>query len=187
MTHDEALTVLAILKAAYPSFYRTMSREDANAVVDLWTALFADDPVDLVAMAVKAHIAADAQGFPPHIGAIKNTMLKLTSPQTLTELEAWNLVRKAAANGFYGAEAEFAKLPPEIQKIVGGPSQLRTWAAMDENVVNSVVASNFQRSYRARMETEREIMALPAEIRRQIQCLFEGFSAERTFLGEGSI
>lgn len=186
MTRDETLAVLAVLKAAYPSFYRTMSRKDADAVVDLWTRMFADDPVDLVALAVKAHIASDGQGFPPHIGAIKTAIVKLVSPDALTEMEAWAMVRKAISNGYYGSEAEFAKLPPEIQRIVGSPNQLRAWGTMDEDEVDTVVASNFQRSYRARVAADREMQMLPSDVRQQIQRLSDGFSAERAFLGEGS-
>ena len=70
MTRAETLAVMSILKAAYPAYYRDMKRQDAEAVVNLWAEMLADYPADLVAAAVKSHIASDRKGFPPHIGAI---------------------------------------------------------------------------------------------------------------------
>ena len=54
MTRQEALAVLAILKTAYPTFYKNYSKEDINAAVDLWTTMFADDPAHIVTEAVKS-------------------------------------------------------------------------------------------------------------------------------------
>ncbi len=48
-----------------------------------------------------------------------------------------------------------------LQRIVGSPSVLREWAQNDINELQTVIASNFQRSYRARAKGEREFMALP--------------------------
>ncbi len=165
MTKKEMKAILAVLKAAYPNFCRDMQGEDLQSVVDIWTDMFKDDSVEVVAIAVKAHIAKDAKGYAPHIGAIKNAIVKLYSQDELTELEAWELVRKAIRNSGYEAREEFAKLPPVVQRLVGSPNQLREWAMMDSDVLGSVVASHFQRSYRARMESEREYLALPSDVR----------------------
>ena len=165
MTRDDTLDLLSILKAAYPNFYRDMTRKDADHVVSLWTEMFKDEPAELVALAVKAHIATDKKGFPPHIGAIKDSIVKIQQPDEMTELEAWGLVQKALRNGYYGAQEEFGKLPPVVQRLVGSPNQLREWALMDSETVSSVVASNFQRSYKARAANEREFLALPTEVK----------------------
>lgn len=176
MTREETLAIMGVLKAAYPNYYRDMNRKDAEAVVDLWATMFNDEPMQLVAMAVKAHIASDVKGFPPHIGAIKEAIVKLQTPNTMTELEAWALVSRAAQNSAYGAEEEFAKLPPIVQRLVGSPNQLRAWAMMDADAVSSVVASNFQRSYKAIMAKEKEQLALPADVREGMQALAAGMA-----------
>ena len=165
MTRDETIDLLSVLKAAYPNFYRDMTRKDADHVVSLWTDMFKEEPAELVALAVKAHIATDKKGFPPHIGAIKDAIVKIRQPDEMTELEAWGLVQKALRNGYYGAQEEFDKLPPVVQRLVGSPNQLREWAMMDTTTISSVVASNFQRSYKARAANEREFLALPAEVK----------------------
>lgn len=165
MNREETLAIMGVLKAAYPNYYRDMKRGDAEGVVELWHTMFADDPAQVVGMAVKAHIATDTKGFPPHIGAIKESIRKLTQPKEMTEQEAWALVRQATRNGIYGSQDEFDRLPPSIQKLVGSPNQLREWAMMDGETLNSVVASNFQRSYKVVAAREREMLTLPQNIR----------------------
>ena len=183
MTREETLAIMGVLKAAYPNFYKGMGRAEAEGIVDLWSSMFDQEPAQLVAVAVKAHIANDKKGYPPHIGAIKEAIVKLQEPEAMTEQEAWGLVLKALRNGIYGAQKEFDALPPMIQRLVGSPSQLKEWAMMDGDAVNSVVASNFQRSYRARAANERELLALPADVRGVMEQLGAGTAMPR--LGDG--
>lgn len=176
MTGDEALAVMAIIQTAYPRFYANTNEESAKAAAKLWATMFSDDDAVFVLSAVKAFIASDTKGFPPHIGAIKEQMRKLAQGEIgeMTEMEAWELVRKAAANGIYNADAEFAKLPATIQKVLGDASVLREYAVTDIETLGSVIASNFQRSYRARAGYAREWMKLPADV-------------QRLFGGEGAV
>ena len=176
MTREETLAIMSVLKAAYPNYYRDMNRKDAEAVVDLWATMFTDEPAELVAMSVKAFIATDTKGFPPHIGAIKEAIGKLLQPDLLTEQEAWALVSKACRNAAYNADSEFRKLPEDLKRIVGSPNQLRAWALMDEDTVQSVVASNFQRSYKAIAAKQKEQAALPWGLQQKMQTLAEGMS-----------
>lgn len=166
MDRTETLQILSVLKAAYPDFYRNMDRRDADAVVSLWEDMFRDDHVEIVAAAVKALIASDEKQYrPPHIGAVKAYIRKITQPQEMTEAEAWGLIRKASENSIYGSQTEFDKLPPIIQRLVGSPSQLKEWAMMDSDEFQTVVASNFQRSYRAKATAEREYQAIPSDVK----------------------
>ena len=186
MNRQETLAVMSVLKVAYPNFYKDMGRSDAESIVGLWEEMFKDDPAEVVAMAVKSHIANDRKGYPPHIGAIKDAIVKLhTRSNEMTEMEAWGLVRKAIGNGNYGAVEEFEKLPRTIQRLVGSPNQLREWAMMDSDVINSVVASNFQRSYKARTESEREYMALPSDVRATMAQIADGMRMPA--LGDGGM
>lgn len=174
MTREETLDLLSVLKAAYPNFYRDMTRKDADHVIELWFEMFKDEPAGLVALAVKRHIATDTKGFPPHIGAIKDAIVKIQQPDEMTEIEAWNMVRKAIRSYSWDAKEQFDKLPPVLQRLVGSPNQLQEWAKMDEDVVASVVASNFQRSYKARAANEREYLALPADVKGAMEQIAAG-------------
>lgn len=186
MNREETLTIMGVLKAAYPNYYRDMSRRDAEGIVDLWQAMFADEPLELVAAAVKTHIAGDRKGYPPHIGVIKDAIVRLTKPPELSmsEMEAWALVRKAIhgasmegwsrvwRNGVQdqrtSAERHFEALPPLVRRVVGNPNQLAEWERVDSQQIDTVIQSNFLRSWRARAEGERELLAMPADIRDKI-------------------
>ena len=165
MTREETIKVLAVLKAAYPAFYRGMKADELNGIVNLWASQFEGDDYKTVGAAVQAHIATDTKGYPPHIGAIKEAIRKITQPDEMSEMEAWGYVASALRNSGYNSVTEFDKLPPVVQRIVGSPSQLREWAMMDSDTVQSVVQSNFMRSYRVRAQSEREYLALPESVR----------------------
>lgn len=174
MTKKETAMILATLKAAYPSFYRDMSQEDAMAAANLWYDLFADNEYTLVLAAVKALIKTRTSTYPPVPGEVTEQMQKLMHPDELTESEAWSLVKHAAMRGLYNAQEEFDALPPAVQRVVGSAHQLRSWASMDSSEFDSVVASNFQRSYRARRKADREYEALPAGSREVAQAITAG-------------
>ena len=153
------------MKANYSNFYRHMTRIDAEAQVRLWCEMFEDTPYDLVGAAVKAYIATDTDGYPPNVGKIKKQIQMLTKTEEMTEQEAANLIVKACSNSLYNAESEYAKLPPVLQRLAGSPNQLREWAMMDRETLNSVVSSNLMRSYRVVAERERQYQALPSNMR----------------------
>ena len=75
MTKKEALQILAILKAAYPSSYNGMTKEEATGTVAVWCMQFADLPAEVVMMAVHKLIATNK--FPPTISEVKNKIQKI--------------------------------------------------------------------------------------------------------------
>ena len=166
MDRRETAQVLSVLRAAYPNFYKGMGRQELEGIVDLWASMFAEDDPRLVAGAVKAFIATDSKGFPPVIGAIKDKMRQITTPEMMTEQEAWGLVFQAIRDSGYRAREEFEALPPLLRSLVGSPRQLHDWGMMDEDTVQSVVASNFMRSYRARAKHQQDYEALPGNVKK---------------------
>ena len=168
MTRDDVIKIMSVLRGAYPHFYRDISKQEAYDTINLWTDMFSRDDASIVSAAVKSLIDGDDKGFPPTIGQVKAKMRLLVGSDELTEAEAWNLVSKAVKNGLYGAVEEFEKLPPAVKRIVGSPSQLRDWASMDSDTLHSVVASNFQRSYKVVATREKEIAALPDDVKKLI-------------------
>lgn len=171
MDRAETLKIMAVLRGAYPQFYRNIDRTEAEDTVNLWLDLFGRYDYPLVAAAVKSFIEADEKGFPPVPGQIAGKIRLLTGGGERTEAEAWAKISEAIKNGLYGAEEEFKQLPPDLRRLVGSPSQLRDWAMMDSDTVHSVVASNFQRSYRALTAREAEIAKLPADVRQLLSNL----------------
>lgn len=172
MTISQTAQMMAILRAAYPRFYIGMTDEDAEAALNLWHGFFADDDASLVSDAVKAFIANDTKGFPPSIGQIReklDTINQAVNGFELTPQSAWGLVKRAMKDSAYHAAERFAELPEVVREVVGSPSQLHDWAVSDDGVSESVLASNFQRSYAARAEQHRTIRRMPGDVRARIE------------------
>ena len=180
MERNEILQIMAVLRGAYPHFYRDISRKEAEDTVNLWQAMFAEDDARLAAAAVKSIVVSDTREFPPTIAHVKEQMRKLTERDAASEQEAWLLVKAATRNGLYGSKEEFAKLPPNVQKLVGSASQLREWSMMDSETLNSVVASNFMRSYKVILQREQTEAKMP----RDVLALVSGMSNKLIGSGE---
>lgn len=164
MTKKEMAEIIAIMQSNYPDDFRGMSDKAMNAKINLWFMQFRDDDYMEVLAAVMAHIATDTNRFMPPVGVIKAKLTEIRLPEEMTPQEAWALVDKATRNSTWNSGEEFAKLPPVVQRLVGSPMQLQEWAAMDTSTLQSVVASNFQRSYKVRAAKEREFLALPSAV-----------------------
>ena len=181
MTREETIKILAVLRGAYPAFYRDITKQEAESTIALWESMFDEEPYELVAAAVKAFISGDRKGFPPAIGQVKERIRQITQPEEMTEQEAWSLVSKALRNSTYGSEEEFAKLPPEIQAVVHDPGQLRQWARSPADSVETVVASNFMRSFRAKQKASKEYLALPTSVKQLM--ITAGYKSNPTEVG----
>lgn len=172
MNKQEAARVLAVLAAAFPAHYGRQAEGDVKAVVSLWAELFAQDDYSEVIAAVKSLIAARTNGFPPVIGEVKEALYGLRHRDEPGELEAWAIVSKAVADTDpMNPSKQFDKLPPEIREALGSANALREWGMVGTEQFQTVVASNFQRSYRALRKRRRETF-------------LEGFSAEKDGLRE---
>lgn len=159
MNRAETLKILSVIKAAYQSF----GGSDTTAIINLWQRMLEDEPYELVNAAVMGFISSDTKGFAPVIGQIKAMCIKLMDDESLSEAEAVSLILKAAKNGLYGAREEFDKLPSICQRIVVSPERLADWAKLDEDEVNTVIASNLRRAYVSQAKKDEEIKALPNE------------------------
>ena len=164
MTREETVKIIRIMVDSYPNY----KPNNISETVDVWNMMLSDYDYNLVAMALKAYILSDASGFAPSIGQLVSKIQALTKPQELSEMEAWSLVSKSIRNSGYNSVEEFANLPVLVQRAVGLPDQLRTWA-LDENYNEQVVASNFMRCYRTELNRHYELERMPNEIRELIK------------------
>lgn len=164
MTREETVKIIRIMVDSYPNY----KPNDISETVDVWQMMLSDYDYNLVAMALKAYILSDTSGFAPSIGQLVDKMKSITSQQELNEMEAWSLVCDALRNSGYNYAEEYAKLPPLVQKAVGLPTQLQTWA-LTENLNKDVVGSNFMRCYRIEVERQNEISKMPQEVREMLE------------------
>lgn len=162
---EEARKIIAVMMVSYPNFKPI----DTELMATTWADMLAEYTYEQVSVALKCYIATDTSGFAPSVGKLIQKANLLVGNVELNEIEAWTLVSKALRNGYYGAEEEFAKLPPTVQRAVGSPSQLRMWATTDEKSVESVISSNFMRTYKAEVKRAEEYARLPEDVRVLIQ------------------
>ena len=170
MNKEETLKICFIIQAAYPQQYSNFGDRERRAIQEVWAAVLEDYDYHVVCAGVKAFIANDTKGFPPSPGQIIDCIYKLTEkPENkLNEGEAWRLAYRALCNGIYGAEKEFNKLPPLVQKAVGSPAVLSQWAQEDAQSL-SVIQSNFERAFRMAQEHQREEAKMPESVKRLIE------------------
>ena len=167
MTHDGVKRLMMIMTAAYPNYHPV----DMSRTITVWESLLQQYDDAEGARAMQAYILSDTKGFPPAIGQIVDLIHH--DPDELGGLEAWGMVDRALRNSNYGAEEEFAKLPDTIKEALGGPGQLREWAAMDSKTVQSVGQSNFLNAYRVAAQRASQARKMPPEAR----ALFERSTA----------
>ena len=161
MTREETVKIIRIMVDSYPNY----KPNNISETVDVWNMMLSDYEYNLVAMSLKAYILSDTSGFAPSIGQLVAKMQTITKPQELSEMEAWSLVSKAIRNSCYNSVEEFANLPPLVQRAVGTPDNLRNWAVSDYQTIESVIQSNFLRTYRTVVKRENEINCMPNEIK----------------------
>lgn len=152
------------MMATFPNYHPV----DLTATVNTWTIMLEEYSYEEVSMALKAFVTSDTSGFAPSTGQLIERIKTISTPQSLSETEAWLLVSKALRNGSYGAQEEFEKLPPIIQKCIGSPTQLRNWAQTKNESVENVIQSNFMRTYRTEVKRAEEIEKMPTEIKKMI-------------------
>ena len=168
MNREQVLQMLSILKAAYPHSFQKLGKRDADSLVALWERQFSEEEPQAVSAAIDSLIATRPVGYSPTIGEIKEQLHRLRNQDQLSEVDAWVMVERACRNGIHHAQEEYDRLPPDVQQAVGGPEQIRAWAMMDTETVNSVVASNFRKSYAAAQERAKHVSMLPANVREML-------------------
>lgn len=166
MTREETAMLLSHIYRAYPNNFKV---DDKRGTVDTWHFLLAEYDFKDIVLAFKTYIATSGSAFPPGVSELIAYTHKGDELTMLSEAEAWALVSKAVRRANYYADEEFAKLPEIVQKTIGGPGALRDWAQTNEDDFNTVVASNFQRSYRAVTARENTIAHLPAEAKEKLK------------------
>lgn len=165
MTREETVKIIRIICGSFPNF----KPSDLSETVDIWNMMLEEYTYNQIAGALKSYILADSTGFAPSIGQLIAKVKTIEEPAQLNESEAWGLVSKAIRNGYYGAVEEFSKLPPLVQKAVGIPDNLRNWSQTNLDSVETVIQSNFLRSYRVEAQRAAEISKMPSDVKTMIE------------------
>ena len=139
----------------------------------LWYSELKDIPYQLAHTALRKYVSTNK--FAPTIADIREQVAELNdqNEEELNETAAWVLVLKAIRRSTYYSDEEFAKLPPVVQRAVSSPRQLREWATLEDvdGKTLTVIQSNFQRTFRAEQQRERERNKLSPDVLRLMRPL----------------
>lgn len=165
MTEEQVGKLLMTIQAYYPNY----NPPDKKITLNAWYIMLAEYPEELVLQSLRACIATNTSGFAPDVGQIMSKIQTISQPQELDGMAAWGLVSKALRNGTYGAVEEFNKLPPLVKQAVGMPDNLKNWATSDYQTIETVIQSNFLRTYEVIVKRANEINRMPDNIKSLIE------------------
>jgi hypothetical protein len=165
MTEEQVGKLLMTIQAYYPNY----NPPDKKIALNAWYIMLAEYPEELVLQSLRACIATNTSGFAPDVGQIISKIQTISQPQELDGMAAWGLVSKALRNGTYGAVEEFNKLPPLVRQAVGIPDNLKNWATSDYQTIETVIQSNFLRTYETVVKRVNEINRMPDNIKSLIE------------------
>ena len=181
MTKQEVSQILTLIHSEFPNSFSKLDKRQMQAKYELWCLEFADDPFQSVFTAFRMYLESGEE-FAPNIGQLRKKMRMQVEQDEMSENEAWALVSKACRNGSYGYMKEYAKLPPLVQKAVGTADQIRQWAGMDEETVESVIAAGFKRSYRVAKERQKEIDSYSPALKEVLSRIQLGMATQNALL-----
>lgn len=165
MDREETKKLLMVIQASYPNF----NPPDKAVAVDTWHMMLEEYDYARVQQALKMFILSDTSGFAPSIGQLVARMRQTAEGDDIGEIQAWGIISRAIQNSGYHAKEEFDKLPPLLQRVVYSPANLKEWALMDADTVNSVIQSHVVRSYRATAKAAQEEAKLPPKFKATIK------------------
>lgn len=165
MTREETVKIIRIMSDCYPNY----KPNNLSETVDVWQMMLDEYSYNQVSIALKAYVTSDTSGFAPSVGEIVAKIQLVSQPQELDGMAAWGLVSKALRNGTYGAVEEFNKLPPLVRQVVGIPDNLKNWATSDYQTIETVIQSNFLRTYETVVKRANEINRMPDNIKSLIE------------------
>jgi len=143
MTRDECKKILMIIDATFPNF----KVNNASETLDAWYFMLKDFDYTAIANGLRVFVATSGSAFAPSVSELIESAREPAMLNENDAVSAWNQVRKAIKDSYYHAEEHFAEFDETTKQVVGNPSQLRSWGQMESTEVDSVVWSNFKRSY----------------------------------------
>ncbi len=169
MTREEVKKLIMIIQATYPNW----NIKNKQETLDAWAFFLADYEYNSIMMALKVYISSADSGFAPSVSQLISMSRK---PNELTQTDEgtiWREIRPCIRRGIYHAEEDFEKLSPMAKKVVGQPSQLREWAMLESEVIDSVIQSNMKNRIKDIQKRDLEISAMPIEIQAMVQKTIE--------------
>lgn len=117
MTREEAIKILAVLKAAYPNSYKGLTKDEANGIVSVWATQFVNIPYIVVSLAVNKIISNNT--FPPSISEVKDKIQTLYC-EARSMLDNHKLATEGLQLSEYAGKDENGKPIYEYETVYSG-------------------------------------------------------------------
>lgn len=178
MTLQETQRIVTTIAAMFPTF----KVEDKSTTLEAWNWALQDYSYNDVSQALNLYIKTSSNNFAPAVSQLIGLIRKEDDFKYPSEDEAWSMVRRACEKLDWNDPAkEYNKLPDIIQRTIVIPGNLKEWAMLDMDDFETVISSNFKRSYRAAIEQSKELNKMPADVRERVE------SARKKMLIEGGL
>ena len=166
MKINETNQMMIVLETAYPQSYKGMSPTQAENTVVFFHSFFKDYEIELVVQALKNYIKSNkySRCEPGAMVAGIQEQIDLIMSTDDTAIELWNAVSRAARNGLYGYQEEFDRLPQVCKTWLRVPEQLREFAMMDSDILDSVVKGQFLKTIKEVKDREKAKDGLPKSV-----------------------
>ena len=174
MTREETVGLVRSIVGIYPNW----KPENLTETVNAWHWALEDFPAPAVKAALQIYIRTNNTGFAPSVSQLIGAIHAPKENEQLSEGEAWALVKRAIQDGNYHAVERFNELPEIVQRAVGNPNMIQQWAATDSDEVNTVIMSNFQRTYKTILSKQTFTDKVPPRIADVVREISEKVSGQ---------
>lgn len=168
MTVDEAIGIIDILGAAYPTYRQFADPNQIAKTAEAWAVLLDDCPTELVLKAVKRHCLLSK--FPPTVAELRENAFAVINPNgEITIEEAWGEVVKAIRYyGSYREEEALNSLSPPVRKV----AKSMGWRELCLSEEPDVIRGQFRKMYEASARRGKQEMLLPEGFKQLIESKF---------------
>jgi hypothetical protein len=169
MTVDEAIGVIDILSAAYPTYKQFSDPNQIAKTAETWAVLLEDCPVELVLKAVKRHCLLSK--YPPTVAELRENAFAVINPKgEITIEEAWSEVLKAIHNyGFYRETEALESLSPPVKKT----AKAIGWRELCLSEEPDVIRGQFRMMFESSVKRRKQDSLLPEGFTQLIESNFK--------------
>lgn len=162
MNRDNIIAILGILKTAYPRFYSSMTKNEAEETIALWQEMFVDTDIRILTIAVKRLITH--LEFPPTIADVKKEIVKITGNSKNT-IDYWQEAFKMMCNANYMELEEYEEYPDICKRFFGSLSNLKSYGTMEREYVINNIQPRFLKYAETYTKEEKENAMLPGKLK----------------------
>ena len=152
MTTSETTKLLIMINSTYPTF--KVANNNHADVIKMWSIILEPYTCESIYQAFVSFARANTSQVTPTPAQLIDIADNLFGENTNDEVLI-SEIRQAIHNSAYHSAEEFARLKPLAQHAVGTPENLRAWARLDVEAIETVILSHVRRNLHAVKERKK--------------------------------